>query len=470
MSFVIRSNSPVQTVVNPPARPAWRWLSGCLLAMCYWWSGIGWAGTVGFEGEEVKAGMGPWDARELARVPEAAWGATNGLVQEVYYQGEPFNGRPTRVFGYLGRPSGTFPAGRPGMVLVHGGGGKAFKEWAEHWAKRGYVALAMDLAGNGPEGRMVDGGPDQSDAVKFRSFTRADVKEMWSYHAVAAVIRGHSLLRSLPDVDPERVGLTGISWGGYLTCIVAGLDARFRVAVPVYGCGFLGENSYWKDKSLAAMLPEARALWLRLFDPSQYVGSVRYPMLFVNGTTDFAYPLDSYQRTYRLVPEKYRQVSVVVNRPHGHIWTFPEVDGFVDQVLNGDKPIVRLGPPEVREGKLTVLIERGAAVKEASLCYTTNSGAWQQRQWKTVPARVEGGRVVADIPSTWPLVAFVEVKDESGRPVSSEHLELVVVPAGHGGRGASGGRSSGGVTRLGLGQGRPGDAVRELAISTSIGD
>jgi len=29
--------------------------------------------------------------------------------------------------------------------------------------------------------------------------------------------------------------VTGISWGGYLTCIVAGIDDRLKAAVPVYG-------------------------------------------------------------------------------------------------------------------------------------------------------------------------------------------------------------------------------------------
>ena len=57
------------------------------------------------------------------------------------------------------------------------------------------------------------------------------IQDMWSYHAVAAVVRGHSLLRSLPNVDAERIGVTGISWGGYLTCIVAGVADRFRHAV-----------------------------------------------------------------------------------------------------------------------------------------------------------------------------------------------------------------------------------------------
>ena len=38
------------------------------------------------------------------------------------------------------------------MVLVHGGGGQAFAEWATLWAKRGYVAISMDLRGRGPDG------------------------------------------------------------------------------------------------------------------------------------------------------------------------------------------------------------------------------------------------------------------------------------------------------------------------------
>ena len=367
---------------------------------------------------------GAWDLMALSKTPAVTWGVTNGLVQELFYEGEPLNGKPTRVFAYLGRPAEPATGRRPAMVLVHGGGGKAFKDWAEHWAKRGYVALAMDLAGNGPQGRLPDGGPDQDDRVKFRNFTEIEAKEMWTYHAVAAVLRGHSLVRSLPEVDAERTGVTGISWGGYLTCIVAGIDPRFKVAVPVYGCGFLGDNSCWTGTSLAAMTPEARALWLRLFDPGQYLAGVSRPILFVNGTTDFAYPLDSYQKSYRLVLAKWRQVSVAVGRPHGHIWTFPEVDAFVDGVLRGEPPLVRVGAPVVAGARLTVELDRVAPFKQVSLCYTTNSGAWQKRQWQTIPAQVEGRQISAELPAARPLTAFLGITDEGGRRVSSEHVEL----------------------------------------------
>src|ERR1035441_4031514 len=140
---------------------------------------------------------GPWDLAALKLAPAAEWGGRTGLVQEGYYQGEPYRGKATRVFAYLGRPAtgnGPFPA----MVLVHGGGGKAFGEWAEDWASRGYVALAMDPAGCGPNGPLPDGGPDQGDATKFRDFTDAEAKDMWTYHAVSAVIRGVVLVGARP--------------------------------------------------------------------------------------------------------------------------------------------------------------------------------------------------------------------------------------------------------------------------------
>ena len=359
----------------------------------------------------------------LKQPPAAEWGGRTGLVQEVYYQAEPYRGKPTRVFAYLGRPaSGTGPW--PAMVLVHGGGGKAFRDWAEHWARRGYVALAMDTAGCGPSGRVPDGGPDQSDASKFRDFTDEEAHDMWTYHAVSAVVRGVSLLAVLPEVDRHRIGITGISWGGYLTCIVAGLDDRLKVAVPVYGCGFLGDNSAWKQTSLARMSPEARDRWLRDFDLSHYLGAVNCPILFLNGSNDFAYPLDSYRASYRLVPAKFRRVSVVLNLPHGHIWTFDEVDVFVASVLRGGAPLPRLRRTKIDGDRVSARFVAPVPIKSAALNYTTDTGEWQKRHCMTAPAEVRRGSISARLPAQRPLVWFLSVTDERGLRVSTEHEEL----------------------------------------------
>ena len=54
----------------------------------------------------------------------------------------------------------------------------------------------------GRPGGLPDGGPDQGDDTKFRVFGPDETKDIWTYQAVAAVIRGHSLLASLKEVDP----------------------------------------------------------------------------------------------------------------------------------------------------------------------------------------------------------------------------------------------------------------------------
>jgi dienelactone hydrolase len=358
----------------------------------------------------------------LQHNPSATWGRRSNLVQEVYYEGESFGGKPTRVFAYYGRPEsgdGPFPA----MLLVHGGGGKAFPKWAEHWAKRGYVALAMDTAGQGPEGRLTDGAPDQTDKAKFRDFDDEEAKEMWTYHAVAAVIRGHSLLAGQSEVDRSRIGITGISWGGYLTCIVAGLDARLKVAVPVYGCGFLHENSCWLQPNFGPMSDAQRARWVNLFDPSKYLGGVACPILFLNGSNDFAYPLDSYQKSYRLVRGD-MTLAVRIGLPHGHIWTFPEVDHFVDSVLKRSEPLAKLSSMKIANGTATASFSSRVPITKAELHFTTDTGPWQKRAWKTIPADVANGEATAKLPAIRPLVCFLSVTDQREILVSTPHQEL----------------------------------------------
>src|ERR1700721_4166273 len=103
------------------------------------------------------------------------------------------------------------------------------------------------------------------------------------YLPFAALIFADSLLRSFPEVDPSRIGLTGISWGGYLTDIITSVDTRFKFGAPVYGCGFLGEDSYWVPE-LNKMKPGDATKWLALLDPSVYLAKAKMPLLWVGGT------------------------------------------------------------------------------------------------------------------------------------------------------------------------------------------
>lgn len=367
---------------------------------------------------------GPWDLRELYRAPhvlERHTLAANGShsLEAIYYAGEPYQGHETRVFAYLAIPSKVYRP--PGIVLVHGGGGKAFREWAEMWADRGYAAIAMDLAGRGPDGeRLSDGGPDQGDDVKFNDIAKG-VREAWPYHAVANVIRAHSLLRNTPGVDASRTAITGISWGGYLTCIVAGVDDRFDAAVPVYGCGYLHEDSVWVSR-MNQLPPADRQAWIDNYDPSQYLPGVQMPILFVNSTTDFAYPLDSYQKSYRAVRgPRTLSVTTTLLHSHEHGWAPVEIQLFIDSVLRNDKPLARWGRVVIYGNKINAEYRSAAAIKSAALCYTTDFGPWQKRKWTVVPAQVESNRVYADLPVMDGITWFVTLTDDRGATVSTEH-------------------------------------------------
>ncbi|MGL6075535.1 MAG: alpha/beta hydrolase family protein [Fimbriiglobus sp.] len=372
-------------------------------------------------GQEARR-TGPWDVKSLQTVEiKPQWGAEVGKAREVYYAGEPFQGKPTRVFAYYAKPAGMGPF--PAVVLVHGGGGKAFREWAEHWAGRGYCAIAMDLAGKGPKDRLEDGGPDQSDDTKFRAFTDKDIRDMWTYHAVANVLRAHTLLLSLPEVDKKRTAVTGISWGGYLTCLAAGLDVRFKAAVPVYGCGFLHENSVWKESRFDKVPAERREAWVKAFDPSQYLPSVSCPILFLNGTNDFAYPPDSYQKSYSLVKSP-KTISLRVRLPHGHIWTFKEVDTFIDSHLNKAEPLPTLSEMKRENDTVSATATSTVELKSAHLHYAVTTGAWQKREWKTIPATLQDGKIMAKLPADRPLVYQLAVTDQRGLEVTTPHAEI----------------------------------------------
>lgn len=366
---------------------------------------------------------GPWSLEALYQTPEASWGGLHEGVREVYYQGEAYRGRPARVFACYAQPPGDGPF--PAMVLIHGGGGTAFSEWARLWAARGYAAIAMDLAGCGPDKQpLADGGPGQGHDMKFAQFNGENVNDMWTYHAVAAVVRAHSLVRSLDAVDASRIGVTGISWGGYLTCIVAGLDGRFRVAVPVYGCGFLHENSTWLAE-FERLGPELAARWVAHFDPSRYLPGVRCPIFFLNGTNDFAYPLDSYRKSYRSVPGRV-DLRVEVRMPHSHHagWAPQEIGWYVDSVLQGGAALPQLGPLRIDGATASASFQTEEPIVAGFINFTRDNGPWKERRWETRDAEIANGHVSAKLPSTRPLVCYLNVTDARGAMMSTGHENL----------------------------------------------
>lgn len=392
------------------------------------------ASTLTADAQESKPAAGVrFDFEQLSQIPEVFPTEVKPAdgVKSFFYTGLPYKGKPTRVFAYYGVPQSESEPNKkyPAMVLIHGGGGTAFDRWVKVWNARGYAAIAMDLCGCVPVGtygkwqRHDQGGPPGWDA----SFGQLDdpIEDQWTYQAVSAAALAHSLIRSYPEVDADRIGVTGISWGGYLTSIVAGVDSRFKFACPVYGCGFLGENSAWVPR-LQMLGPDKSQLWLNQWDPSSYLPHAKMPILWVNGTNDFAYPMDSWQKSYRL-PNSPRTLCLRIRMPHGHgpAGENPEeIHIFANSILKQGAPLPKIIEQGQSEEEAWAKFETKVPITTAELAWTSGTGKWQDRKWEQSPATVDAaaGRVSAKIPAD-ARVFYLNLFDDRHCAVSTQHVE-----------------------------------------------
>ena len=374
-----------------------------------------------------------WDLKALSKAPRVQWIEKEGSARSLFFDGVAYQGKPTRVFAYysdpdllMGRPAGHQKY--PGVVLLHGGAGRAFRMWAEKWAAYGYAAIAVDLSGNGKDGvRLPDGGPDLSDNQQvFFDIEKGDPRNMWTYHAVATGILAHSLLLSLPAVDPDRTCLTGISWGGYLTCIVGSLDNRFRAAAPVYGCGYYDELPFFGKGMMDELSPAGRERWMDNLDASLYLPYANIPFLFVSGNGDTAYQLFAWDKSYRLIPDSLRTVCIRPGMKHGYFegWEPEEIYCFFESVVNGGCPLPRIGKTEIGDS-IRVGFDSRLFRYSGEFYYSNDTGADNvNREWKVLSGTLDQQQGVfsCPLPAEGFKIGFVKLKDIRLNSVSTEFI------------------------------------------------
>ena len=340
-------------------------------------------------------------------------------VKPIYLDGIDFKGEPTRFFAWFGMPKeAAMDKQVPGVVLVHGGGGTAFVQWVEEWTARGYAAIAMDTVGCRPVKRFEGGGcrvelsGDRPGMLHDYNWEVANCHDSWTAHAVGTVIRSHSYLRSHPEVDAASIGIVGISWGGYLTCIAAAVDNRFAAAVPVYGCGFLGE--------FVGTVSKANEPWLKLFDPCMFLSSVNCPILFVNRPVDTAYFWEQWVRS-SLLPAKAER-SCRLGFGHSHAaGRVPEANLFLDAICKGMPRLPKLEKQLVADGVVTAEFKAEAPVSRATIAWSDDddSVTAPKRKWQEAPAEIKGNVISASIPPK-ALRFYLNLYDQRGGVVSTD--------------------------------------------------
>jgi cephalosporin-C deacetylase-like acetyl esterase len=364
-----------------------------------------------------------WDVKGINDVPQYKIVSADSAIG-IIYQGLPYKGKPQNVYAYYATP-GTLSGDRskdknlPVVVLVHGGGGTAFKEWASMWAKKGYAAIAMDLRGNGPGKKHIEGGFDEDNAQTPYFTITPGLNEQWMFQAVADVILANNLVRSFPEVDVNRTAITGISWGGIITCLMAGVDQRYQVGVPVYGCGYLLQNSSMRQ-GLLQLSERDRQTWVKQYDPSNYIAKAKMPMLFLDGANDPHFYLDSYTKTYRLVKDKNISIKIGLKHNHHYGWSNNEIFAYIDSYLNHSTPLAKIADPVINGKTISAAVQQVTPVSKAFFNFTTDTtSVLMKRQWQSTEVKYNNGHITAPLPPQGTTLWYLSLIDDKGLQVSS---------------------------------------------------
>lgn len=366
-----------------------------------------------------------WDIPSLL-IPPASRSSQDFIepgLDAVFYESLAWRGRPTESFAWIGFPEGASPHSPvPAMVLVHGGGGTAFADWVRLWTERGYAAIAMDTCGSLPLGEHPDrprherGGPPGWHTCVEKAFDPP--VDQWPYHAVADVLLAHSLLANDPRVDADRVGLHGVSWGGYLACMAAGLDPRLKLVISAYGAGFFGRHGSFAQRD---KLPDHFARWHSLWDAAKVLPRAAMPMLWLSAPNDFAFPLLSQWESADITLGD-TTLGIRVEMEHGqHQGAEPvEAELFADHVLRGGPPLPRV-VEDPRDGRdLSATIKSSSPIARVGLAVTDSDAVWAEREWRNEAAQwdAEAGRVSGHVPEAV-TAAFLFAEDNRGALVSA---------------------------------------------------
>jgi len=182
------------------------------------------------------------------------------------------------IAAYLYAP--ILPAGEkaPGILLIHGGPTGSFNDTyqvqAQYFAMRGYAVLLPNIRGSSGYGKKFE---DANNGCWFR----CDLTD---------VVAGVTYLRTLPYIDPTRMGITGTSYGGCMSLAApAFAPGVFQASIAASGYGdwlqFRQEQELRHIKLLdyeIGPMPQAEAKY-RHMSPIFFIDSIQTPIFLIHG-------------------------------------------------------------------------------------------------------------------------------------------------------------------------------------------
>jgi dipeptidyl aminopeptidase/acylaminoacyl peptidase len=260
---------------------------------------------------------------EVETGPPGKWKPITRLNADV----RPITGKATNVFwksddfnvqGMLIAPPSIEPGKRyPLVVEVHGGPAYAhyplFPASQESFdaalASRGYYVFKPNPRGSYGQGE---------------AFTRANVKD-FGYGDMRDVLSGLDTVEKTAPIDPNRVGITGWSYGGYMTMWALTQTNRFKAAVA--GAGLSNWQSYYGTNNIDTwMVPYFGS---SVYDdpkvyerssPMTFIKNVRTPTLIVGGDRDAEVPITQSYEYWNALRRLNVKTEFVVYPDEGHVF------------------------------------------------------------------------------------------------------------------------------------------------------
>ncbi len=219
------------------------------------------------------------------------------------------------IEGWLYLPS-LAPGTRTPLVLaVHGGPACA---WGD-----AYIHEFQVLAGRGIA--VLAANPRGSDGYG-EAFRRAILND-WGGDDLGDLLAGIDHVIANEPIDSERLGISGLSYGGYMTTWAISQTTRFKAAVSRNGVtwlplmGLLSDQGIWFDSSMGG----AGEALLYERSPLSHAARISTPLLLLHAAEDLRCPFSESLQLFTAL-RKRRQIVELVRYPHtSHLMDRPGI-------------------------------------------------------------------------------------------------------------------------------------------------
>jgi len=255
--------------------------------------------------------MATGGARKLTRVNENLLrGIDLGEIEEVWFKGPAGN----NLQGWILKPPGFDPSEKyPSILEIHGGPltqyGSFFMHEFYYLAAQGYVVFFSNPRGG-------------------RGYGETHAGAIWGAHGTADyadLMAWTDVVAGQPYIDPDRMGVTGGSYGGYMTNWIIGHTDRFTAAVTQRSIsnrisGWGSKDFNWKYQEMFDDQPPWEAVD-RYWDvsPMKYIGNAKTPTLVIHSQQDQRCPIEQGEQIFVALKRLGVETEFVVfpDEPHG---------------------------------------------------------------------------------------------------------------------------------------------------------